>query len=249
MKKYIIGCAYATNLPEYFVADMEPTLSLEDCRKLPLATPLSDGVVFNEIEHIDSPFSLYSENDSFLLHIKTTASGPALAFVSDVVAVRAMMDKLGGSRLHLGLNADGVKADRALLIVPYSLELYTRAVSYISFGELKRDTSKKPAAPAPKPAPVANSAPKPAPVANSAPKPAPAAPAPKPAPVANPAPKPAPVANPAPKPAPAAPAPEPTLNPFDGEPGSVRRVPDKPAPKPAPNPFDGESGSVRRVPG
>ena len=118
MKKYNIGYAYATNLPEYFAADMEPTLSLEDCRELPLATPLSDGVVFNEIERIDSPFSLYSENDSFLLHIKTTASGPALAFVSDVVAVRAMMAKLGGSKLHLGLNADGVKTDRALLIVP-----------------------------------------------------------------------------------------------------------------------------------
>ena len=204
MKKYNIGYAYATNLPEYFAADMEPTLSLEDCRELPLATPLSDGVVFNEIERIDSPFSLYSENDSFLLHIKTTASGPALAFVSDVVAVRAMMAKLGGSKLHLGLNADGVKTDRALLIVPYSLELYTRAVSYISFGELKRDTSKKPATPNPKPNPD--------PKAASAPKPAPAAPAPKPEPKGD--------SKPAPKPG----------NPFeDGEPGSVKRrgrVPD-----------------------
>jgi hypothetical protein len=193
-----------------YLAGMEPTLSLEGCKELPLATPLTDNVAFNEIESIDSPFSLYGEKDGFLLYVRQTASGPALIFVDNVESVRALMAELGGGMLHLGLNADGVTTGRALLIMPYDEHKRTQAVSYISSGKLKRDASKKPAALAPKPAPVAN----------PAPKPAPAAPAPKPA--AKPAPKPEPKGD-------SKPAPNPG-NPFeDGEPGSVKRrgrVPD-----------------------
>lgn len=170
MKKYVVRYAYATNLMEY-LADAEPTLSIEDCGKLPLATVLTDGVAFNKIEFIDSPFSLDSENDGYLMHVEKTASGPALAFVDDVESVRALMAELGGGKLHLGLNADGVKTGRALLILPFDEHKHTQAVSYISSGKLKEAVAKK-KAPAAKPAP----APDPEPTAKRAPaeKPAPA---------------------------------------------------------------------------
>ena len=145
MKKYVVRYAYATNLMEY-LADAEPTLSIEDCGKLPLATVLTDGVAFNKIEFIDSPFSLDAENDGYLMHVEKTASGPALAFVDDVESVRALMAELGGGKLHLGLNADGVKTGRALLIMPYDEHKHTHAVSYISSGKLKEAVAKKKAA-------------------------------------------------------------------------------------------------------
>lgn len=170
MKKYVVRYAYATNLMEY-LADAEPTLSIDDCGKLPLATVLTDGVAFNKVEFIDSPFSLDGENDGYLMHIEKTASGPALAFVDDVDSVRALMAELGGGKLHLGLNADGVKTGRALLILPFDEHKHTQAVSYISSGKLKEAAVKK-KAPADKPAPD----PEPTAKKASADKPAPGSP-------------------------------------------------------------------------
>ena len=167
MKKYVVRYAYATNLMEY-LADAEPTLSIEDCGKLPLATALTDGVAFNKIEFIDSPFSLDAENDGYLMHVEKTASGPALAFVDDVESVRALMAELGGGKLHLGLNADGVKTGRALLIMPYDEHKHTHAVSYISSGKLKEAVAKKKAASA-KSAPDSKPAAKATPTAKAAP--------------------------------------------------------------------------------